>query len=120
MQDETDINESFLTVSVIDIVQDQYIQGAEVGITGSMHAANHPSRKSAMGDDHAVFKFAERPGVGRGEVFRGDNWGKRIEFGELFVIFHSFYVLSPGWNRIWPSVATLNQLNFFLSSFMSL
>jgi len=63
MQDETDVHQPFLSVPMVDIVQNKDIQGAEIGISCSVHTADHPPGKGIVRGDHAVFKFTEWPGI---------------------------------------------------------
>jgi hypothetical protein len=63
MEDKADIDQSFFTLPMVDIMQDQDIKGAEVQVSGGIHATHHPAGKGIMGNDHAVLELAELPAV---------------------------------------------------------
>ncbi len=57
IQQETDVREPFVPVPMVDVMQDQNFERAEVGVARCGHAARNPSRKGVEPNDQAELEL---------------------------------------------------------------
>ena len=73
VQHETDVGQFLLAVTMIDVMDDEYLRLGHVLYSGAGHATRHPASEGMTGNNEPEFKFGKLGALLRNQMLGGDD-----------------------------------------------